>query len=45
MEKMTCPICGEKFNELEAQILDNGNLACPNCVKEDDKNREKKERK
>lgn len=33
---MTCPICGNKFNDLEAEILDNGNPACLKCVKKEE---------
>lgn len=31
MEKMTCPECGNSFNDLDAKILDNGNPVCPKC--------------
>lgn len=39
MSKMTCPICGREFDELEYGILDNGNPVCPECAEaeKDDK--------
>lgn len=36
-EKMQCPICGKEFDAQDYQILDNGNPACPDCVKDEDK--------
>ena len=40
MEKMTCPICGEKFDEKDMDFLENGNPACSKCVeKEQSKNK------
>lgn len=36
MEKMMCPICGKKFNILDARLMDNGNPICPNCEDEND---------
>lgn len=35
---MTCPICGRKFNDLNATILENGNPACPACAEKEEKN-------
>ena len=35
MEKMTCPICGRKFDYDIVEYLDNGNPACPQCVAEE----------
>lgn len=32
MAKMTCPVCGQKFDEQHVQFLNNGNPACPACV-------------
>ena len=32
MAKMTCPICGENFDEDYVEYLDNGNPACPAYV-------------
>lgn len=36
MEIMECPVCGKKFDADTAEFLDNGNPACPNCVREED---------
>lgn len=32
MGKMTCPICGEQFDDMFIDFLDNGNPACHACV-------------
>ncbi len=34
-EKMECPVCGKMFPATECEFLDNGNPACPKCVKEE----------
>ena len=44
MEKMECPICGEKFDEEFVDFLDNGNPACPQCVEEERKQNENKQK-
>ena len=41
MEKMECPICGELFDDMDVQYLDNGNPACPTCVQDEQKQDEK----
>lgn len=36
MSDMTeCPVCGKKVPATELQILDNGNAACPDCVRKE----------
>lgn len=42
MEKMTCPICGRKFDELDYELLENGNPVCPECAKAKESNKEEK---
>lgn len=34
-EMMECPICGESFPMELAEVLDNGNPACPDCVRKE----------
>lgn len=41
MSDMTeCPRCGKKFPTTVLEHLDNGNTACPDCVREDDEKRD-----
>lgn len=40
MAKMTCPCCGEEFDEEFVEHLDNGNPACPACVADEQKREE-----
>lgn len=42
VEMMTCPICGQKFPANEYECLDNGNPACPHCVKEEQNKQQNK---
>lgn len=43
MGKMECPICGKMFDDMDVMYLDNGNPACPHCVKkEQEENKEEK---
>lgn len=37
---MTCPVCGKKFNNMDADFLDNGNPACKDCAMEERNNDE-----
>ena len=43
MEKMICPICGREFDYDIVEYLDNGNPACPWCVREERKQIEENE--
>lgn len=36
-ELMQCPVCGKMFPASEYETLDNGNPACPECVREEQK--------
>lgn len=35
-DMMTCPICGKQFPIEEYEILNNGNPACPDCVRDEE---------
>ncbi len=41
--EMTCPICGNKYDDLYTVIDDSGNPICPKCAEEkDDEERKEK---
>ena len=35
MDKVQCPFCGEMFDPNEMVVLDNGNIACPECAEKE----------
>jgi formylmethanofuran dehydrogenase subunit E len=35
MDTMECPICGEIVDCNDTELLENGNPACPSCVREE----------
>ena len=37
MDKVQCPFCGGMFDPNEMVFLDNGNIACPECVAREEK--------
>lgn len=42
-EMMQCPICGREFPAFDYESLDNENPACPECVRKEQEDLEKKE--
>lgn len=40
-EMMTCPVCGKQFPASEWETLNNGNPACPECVRKEAEKDEK----
>ena len=41
-DKIQCPICGNMIDPNEADSLDNGSPACPECVKKEQEYEENK---
>jgi len=44
MGTMECPSCGERFDDEYVCFLDNGNPACPHCVAEEQKKKEREDK-